>query len=75
MARKLEHLQRDLSLTPREIQVLQYAAGGKTVRETALLMDLAPGTVKNQRAAAMRRLKAVSLTHAVAIAMRARKIR
>lgn len=75
MARKLEHLTLDLNLTPREIQVLQHAANGKTVGETAFLMGLAPGTVKNQRQAAMRRLKAVCMTHAVAIAMRAGKIR
>lgn len=75
MARKLENLKRDLSLTQREIQVMQYMANGETVRETALLMGLAPGTIKNQRQAAMRRLKARSGCHAVAIAIRAGRIR
>ena len=75
MGRKLEHLERDLNLTSREIQVLWHAAKGDTVPETALEMRLAPGTVKNQRQAAMRKLKARTITHAVAIAMRAGKIR
>lgn len=75
MVRNLEHLKRDINLTPREIQVMQFMANGLTVREAALEMGLSPGTVKNQRQAAMRRLKARSACHAVAIAMRAGKIR
>ena len=60
-----------MGLTRREKDVLQYAAWGHTVRSTAWELDISPGTVMNQRAAAIKRLKTnSSITEAVAIALR-----
>ncbi len=39
-------LQQDLALTPREAEVLNWVAQGKTNGEIAVILEIAPGTVK-----------------------------
>jgi RNA polymerase sigma factor (sigma-70 family) len=56
------------ALTPAELDVLQGAAQGETVEETAQRTGRAVETIKSQRKSAMRRLNARSITHAVFLA-------
>jgi RNA polymerase sigma factor (sigma-70 family) len=56
------------ALTPAELEVLEGAAQGETVEETAQRTGRAVETVKSQRKSAMRRLDARSITHAVFLA-------
>ena len=58
------------NLTPREIEVLQLAAGGDSVREIAAALVLSPGTVRTHLGAIYGKLGAKSRTAAVAIALR-----
>ena len=71
-ARAAERLGADGSeattLTPAELDVLQGAAQGETVEETAQRTGRAVETIKSQRKSAMRRLNARSITHAVFLA-------
>lgn len=60
--------------TPREIEVLRWAAAGKTARETALLLGLTAQTVEGYVRDAVRRLGCRNKTHAVAEAVRRRLI-
>src|SRR5262245_50275313 len=55
-------------LTPAELDVLQGAAEGETVEETAKRTGRAVETIRSQRKSAMRRLNARSITHAVFLA-------
>lgn len=57
-------------LTPREREVLQWAAKGKTAWETAQLLELSEKTVKFYLLRACERLGANNKTHAVAIAFK-----
>jgi LuxR family transcriptional regulator, activator of conjugal transfer of Ti plasmids len=57
-------------LTPRETQCLAWAARGKTVSDTAVLMSISPRTVTYYLEKARQRLGAASITHCVARAMR-----
>jgi DNA-binding NarL/FixJ family response regulator len=59
---------RDLS--GREIEILQAAADGYSIAETAYIHHLTLHTVKDHRARILSALAARSTTHAVAIAMR-----
>ncbi|MFP7675522.1 helix-turn-helix transcriptional regulator [Marivita sp. S0852] len=55
------------TLTPREKEVLQWAARGKTSWETAVLLDLSEKTVKFYLSNARKRLAVQNKTHAVAM--------
>lgn len=57
-------------LSPREREVLQWAAEGKTARETARLLKVSESAVNLYAARAMSKLRARTKTHAVAIAVR-----
>jgi DNA-binding CsgD family transcriptional regulator len=59
------------TLTPRENACLQWAAAGKTVFETSVILGLSAHTVAQHLASAASRLGAVNKTHAVAKAARA----
>tara|TARA_R110000787_G_scaffold69661_3_gene154961 strand:+ start:1864 stop:2256 length:393 start_codon:yes stop_codon:yes gene_type:complete len=56
-----------IALAPREKEVLNWAAKGKSAWETAVLLDLAESTVKSYIRNACSRLGAQNKTHAVAI--------
>ncbi len=57
-------------LSPREREVLQWAAEGKTARETARLLKVSESAVNLYAARAMNKLRARTKTQAVAIAVR-----
>jgi LuxR family transcriptional activator of conjugal transfer of Ti plasmids len=57
-------------LTQRERQCLAWAARGKTVADTAVLVDIAPRTVVYHLEKARQKLNASSIAHCVAEAMR-----
>ena len=59
-------------LSPSELDVLRDAASGLTVAESASTRFKGTETVKTQRAQILRKLGARNMTHAVAIAVRAR---
>lgn len=56
-----------MTLTPRQLQVLRLIARGNTNDEIAMLLDIAPSTVKIHSGTILRRLRARSRSHAVAI--------
>jgi len=56
-----------MALLMQQLIVLQHAALGRTVSETAHQMKLSPHTVKTYRQQLMRRLKVNNMTHAVHI--------
>lgn len=56
------------ALTPSELEVLRGAAAGETAVETACRLQKSIDTVKSQRQAALRRLGARSVAHAVFMA-------
>lgn len=57
-------------LSPREREVLQWAAEGKTARETARLLKVSESAVNLYAARAMSKLRARTKTQAVAVAVR-----
>lgn len=59
-----------VELTPRMRDVLVSAADGRTVTQTARELGISEGTVKSVRAAALARLHAASMAHAIALALR-----
>ncbi|WP_152047926.1 LuxR family transcriptional regulator [Aureimonas psammosilenae] len=61
-------------LAPREIDVLRWAARGRTVRDTAEILDLSERTIRFYLELARTRLNALNTTHAVAIALEERLI-
>jgi DNA-binding CsgD family transcriptional regulator len=60
----------EFDLSPREREVLQWAAEGKTAWETAQLLGLSESAVSLYAAKAMTKLRARTKTQAVAIAVR-----
>jgi DNA-binding CsgD family transcriptional regulator len=60
----------EFDLSPREREVLQWAAEGKTAWETAQLLKLSESAVNLYSAKAMNKLRARTKTQAVAIAVR-----
>lgn len=60
----------DAELSVRERQVLQAAADGLTVEQTAALLWLSPETVKSHRRWIYLKLDARGVAHAVAIGLR-----
>ncbi len=59
----------EVILTDREIDCIRWAVRGKTVVETAHLLDIAPKTVTNHLTAAMIKLGAANKPHLVALAL------
>jgi len=55
------------NISPRELQVMQSAARGESVKEAAHDLGLAIDTVKDHRNSARARLGARNVTHAVAM--------
>jgi DNA-binding NarL/FixJ family response regulator len=56
-------------VTPRQVKVLQAAAEGHDIAATARVLGVDAATVSTHRAAARKRLGAVTTTHAVVIAL------
>ncbi|MCX7567739.1 helix-turn-helix transcriptional regulator [Sulfitobacter sp. F26169L] len=63
------HLPANVTLAPREKDVLLWAANGKSAWETAILLELTENTVKFYIRKACSRLGAQNKTHAVAICL------
>jgi two-component system response regulator DesR len=61
----------DCPLTPREIEILSLAAGGRNVADIAAELFLSPGTVRNYLAAVVTKLNASNRVHAIRIATEA----
>ena len=59
-----------MSLSPRQVECLQYAACGKTVWETSKIMGLSEHTIADLRRAACARLATNNLIFAVARAVK-----
>lgn len=55
-----------ISLSPRELEVITWAARGKTYWETAVILGIAYGSVKTYLDMAKAKLDAANVTHAVA---------
>jgi two-component system, NarL family, response regulator DesR len=58
----------DCPLTPREIEILALAAGGRNVADIAAELFLSAGTVRNYLAAVVSKLNATNRVHAIRIA-------
>lgn len=65
-ARELAH---GVRLTDREREVIVWAARGKTVQDTGLILSLSPETVEGYVKSAIKKLSAGNKTHAVAKAI------
>lgn len=57
------------SLTPRELEVLRWAARGKTAKDIAQILHITKRTVDEHAQNVIRKLGAVNRTHAIAIAL------
>ena len=62
-------------LNPREREILAGAAEGETAAQTGARLYLSPETVKSYRKRIIAKLGARNGTHAVALALRAGKLR
>ena len=62
------------SLTPREVEVLNWVAQGKSAWEVGEILNIAKRTVDEHVQTAVHKIGAVNRTHAVAIAVRDRII-
>lgn len=60
----------DIKLTPRQVEVLRWAANGKSVRDTSQIMGLSVHTVDTYLELARTRLQALNTAHAVARALK-----
>lgn len=58
-----------MALTPREVEVLTWAARGKTRWEIGVILDIAEETVKSHLDRARIKLKVSNTTHAIAVAI------
>ena len=58
------------NLTPRELEVLRHLAAGKSVRQTAEVMQLAPSTVDNHKTRMMRKLNVHKTVELVRLVLR-----
>jgi LuxR family quorum sensing-dependent transcriptional regulator len=68
------HSKNSQLLTPRELEVLGWVAGGKSASEIAGILKITKRTVDEHAQTAVRKLGAANRTHAVAIAVRVRII-
>lgn len=59
----------DVALTPRQAEVLRWAANGKSIKDAAEIMQLSPHTVQTYLEGAKSRLQALNTVHAVARAL------
>ena len=66
----LSEVMEGLPLTPRELEILQLAADGDSMVETAANIDLAYETVKGYRKRIVAKLAARNITHAAIIGVR-----
>ena len=57
-------------LSPRELEVLGWAAEGKSCAETAMILFIGEGTVVFHRRNAVRKLDVCNMIQAVAVAIR-----
>ena len=62
-------------LTARELQLLAFVANGNSSKQTAHALGITEQTVKNAMSLIMRKLKANTRTHAVAMALTAGVVR
>ena len=61
--------ERELSyLSDRQIDCLYWLANGKTIHETAVILDISAHTVRQHLRVIVERLRAVNTVHAVALA-------
>ena len=58
------------SLSPRERQVLSLTAAGHTVKTAAVELGIAAETVKDYRSNILLKLRAATMAHATALAVR-----
>ncbi len=65
----IEQSSEPVSLTPREIDVLQFAAAGKTLWEMSKIMNVSEAAAKDAAKRARNKLNAVNITHAVSTAI------
>jgi len=65
----LNPLPSNLKLTPRELEIMTWAARGKTRWETSEVLSLSQATVKSHLDNACRKLNASNKTHATAVAL------
>ena len=54
-----------ISLTPRQLEVLRWAANGKSIKDTGDIMSLSHHTVQTYLETARARLQALNTVHAV----------
>lgn len=66
----LEEVMEGKPLTPRELEILYFAAEGDSAHETAERIDLAYETVKGYRKRIVAKLGARNITHAAIIGVR-----
>ena len=57
-------------LSPREREVVQFLGGGKTTKEVAMILNLAPGTVETHRSNIMLKLNIHSIAELVLYAVK-----
>jgi DNA-binding CsgD family transcriptional regulator len=55
------------SLSPRELEVLLWAAKGKTYTETGMILGISHGSVHTHMKTMQLKLNAINVTHAVAL--------
>ena len=57
-------------LSPRECEIVQFLGGGKTTKEVAMILNLAPGTVETHRSNIMLKLNIHSIAELVLYAVK-----
>jgi len=65
----LDRIKSDGPLSLREMEVLNYAAMGKSNKEIAGIIGLSQSTIKNHFSSTLRKLRANDRTHAVTLAL------
>jgi DNA-binding NarL/FixJ family response regulator len=61
----VDDLPATVRLTPRELSILRFVAGGYSNKETGRALDISDGTVKNHMTDILQKLQARDRTHAV----------